>query len=219
MGWQSLSAQEILIQWTGVVRNELMQPVPFAHVIVQRDLRGTVTDHNGMFTIVTYPNDTLFISCVGYKIERIPVPNFTVNDPKHFIQDVILEEDVIGLSEVYIFPWRTYMEFREAFMALELPEDDLQRVYRNIAIMQQQINNFIANRQTSPNANFRDMMNSQVSRMMTYGHMFPTYSITNPIAWAQFFQALQRGDFRRREEDNNERSPSAIDIYQENVNR
>ena len=210
-GWQSLSAQEILIQWTGVVRNDLLQPVPFAHIIVQRDFRGTVSDPHGMFTIITYPHDTLLISSVGYKSVKIPVPNFTNDDPKHYIKDIVLEEDAIMLSELVIFPWRTYREFREAFMALELHEDDLIRAYRNITMMQEQIYNAIANRQASPNANFRDAINNRTNRMMTYGHMFPTYTISNPMAWAQFFHALQSGDFRRREDGNNERRPTVIE--------
>jgi len=200
VGWQVVSAQEILIQWTGVVRDEMLQPIPHAHVISQRDLRGTVSNAEGRFTIITYPLDTLFVSFVGYMPLRVPVPNFTQADSRHYIKDIIMEEDPIMLSELIIFPWRTFREFREAFRALELPEDDLQRAYRNIAVLQQQINSAIWNRTPSPNVNFRDVMNSRTNRMMTLGHMFPTYSITNPIAWARFFQALQRGEFRIRDD-------------------
>ena len=208
------------MQWTGVVRNDLLQPLPFAHIIVQKDLRGTVSDPQGMFTIITYPRDTLLVSCVGYKLARIPVPNVSYENSKHYIKDIILVEDTITLRELVILPWRTYREFKEAFMALELPEDDLQRAYRNIAILQEQVYNYIQNRPQSPTANFRDAMNSRTSRMMTYGHMYPTYSITNPFAWAQFFQALQNGEFRRRENSDNDNSPSIIDeINQEKSNR
>ena len=198
-GWSTLSAQEMLVQWTGVVRDEKLQPIPFAHIVVQRDYRGTISDPQGMFTIITFPRDTLYVSCVGYKLLKIPVPNLTYDDSKHYIKDIIMEEEVYALSEVVIFPWRTYREFKEAFMALDLPEDDLQRAYRNIAVLQEQIYNAIANRPASPTANFREAMNSRTNRMMTYGHMFPTYSITNPMAWAQFFQALRNGEFRKRE--------------------
>ena len=208
-----LFAQEILIQWTGVVRDELLRPVPFAHVIVLRDLRGTVSDQNGMFTIITYPNDTLIVSCVGYKLAKIPVPNFTIDDSKHYIKDIVLEEEAIEIRELVIFPWRTFGEFREAFLAIELPEDDLLRTYRNISIMQGHIFNAIHNRHASPNANFRDAVNSRTARMMTYGHIFPTYSITNPIAWAQFLHALQSGEFRQRDEGSNEKRPTLIEEY------
>jgi hypothetical protein len=194
-----LSAQEILVQWTGVVRDELLKPIPYAHIIVKKDLRGTVSDPKGMFTIITYPRDTLWVSCMGFKPRKIPVPNISYEDSKHYIKDVILEEEIISLSEVVIFPWKTYKEFKEAFIALELPEDDLQRAYHNIAIIQEQIYNAITNRPASASANFRDAMNNRTNRMMTYGHMYPTYQITNPIAWAQFFQALRNGEFSKKD--------------------
>ena len=220
VGLQTLSAQELLVQWTGIVKNELLQPIPFAYIYLQKDYRTTMSNQQGMFTITTFPRDTLFVSCLGYKPVKIAVPNFSHDDSRHYIRDIILEEDPIVLSELVILPWRTYSEFKEAFMALELPEDDLQRAYRNIAVLQDQIYNAIYNRSVSPNANFRDMMNNRASRMMTYGHMYPTYPITNPLAWAQFFQALRNGDFRRTDDNNTGRQPSVIDEYNfENYDR
>jgi len=219
-GWQMLSAQEILVQWTGVVRDELLQPIPFAHVIVMKDYRGTVSDPQGMFTIITYPRDTLLVSCIGYKPRKIPVPNITYADPKHYFKDVILEEDVYSLSEVVIFPWKTYREFKEAFITLELPEDDLIRAYHNIAIMQEQLINNINNRPASASANFRDLTNNRTNKMMTYGHMYPTYQIANPLAWAQFFQALRNGDFKKKDNTGSDRRPPMIEEHNwENTER
>jgi len=219
-GLYTLSAQELLVQWTGIVRNDLLQPVPFAYIYVQKDLRSTMTNQRGMFTITTYPGDTLFVSCLGYKPLKIPVPNISFEDSRHYIKDIIIEEDPIMLSELVVLPWRTYREFKEAFMALELPEDDLQRAYRNIAVIQEQIYAAISNRPASPNSNFRDMVNNRTTRMMTYGHMYPTYSITNPFAWAQFFQALQNGEFRRTDDANTGKQPSVVEEFkQENYER
>ena len=203
----TLSAQEVLIQWTGVVRDELLEPIPYAHIIVQKDWRGTVSDANGMFTIITFPRDTLLISCLGYKPRKIPVPDRSNADSKHYIQDIILDEDPIMLSELVVLPWKTYREFKEAFMSLNVPEDDLVRAYHNIAVMHEQIFNAIANRPASPSANFRDMTLARTNRMMTLGHMYPTYAVANPLAWARFFQALRDGEFRQRENASSESRP------------
>ncbi|MDR2039703.1 MAG: carboxypeptidase-like regulatory domain-containing protein [Bacteroidales bacterium] len=213
IGLQQLRAQEILIQWTGVVRDDLLQPIPFTHIIVKKDFRGTVSDPEGRFTIITYPNDTLLISSMGYKPMRIPVPDISLEDSKHYIKDIIMEPDTIMLGEVTIFPWKTYKEFKDAFMALELPEDDLQRAYHNIAIMQDQIYHAISSRSASPAANFRDVMATRHNRMMTYGHMYPTYSITNPLAWARFFKAIRDGEFKKKDNNRNENRPSVIEEY------
>ena len=118
------------------------------------------------------------------------------------------------LDEVVIFPWKTYEEFKDAFMALDLPEDDMQRAYRNIAVIQEQIYHAIANRSASPTANFRDVMASRHNRMMTYGHLYPTYSITNPLAWARFFSALKNGEFKKKE--TSAKNPSVIEEVNKN---
>jgi hypothetical protein len=212
-----LFAQEVLLQWTGVVRNELMQPIDATYVISQRDSRGTITDAQGRFTIITYPRDTLWVSSLGYRAARIAVPQIPQGASRHFTQDIILVEDTIMLRELVILPWKTYREFREAFLALELPEDDLQRAYHNIAMMQQQLRRSLHGRQPSPNANFRDVMNTRHNRMMNLGHMYPMYQIGNPLAWARFFQALQSGEFTKRDDYE---TPSVFEeVIEENFNR
>jgi hypothetical protein len=214
-GLQQVSAQEILVQWTGVVRNDLLEPVPFAHVLVKKDLRGVVSDPQGMFTIITFPNDTLFVSCVGYKVRKIVVPDVSNTGSKHYVKDIIMETDTIMLGEAVIFPWRTYTEFKEAFLSLHLEEDDMQRAYQNIAAMQEQMVYALANRSASPTTSFRDVMAGRTDRMMTYGHMYPTYSITNPMAWVHFFRAIRNGEFKKKE-DSERRMESAWD---ENTNK
>jgi len=74
-GLHTLSAQEVLVQWTGVVRNDLLQPIPFAYIYLQKDHRSTMTNQQGMFTITTYPLDTLFVSSLGHKPVKIPIEN------------------------------------------------------------------------------------------------------------------------------------------------
>jgi hypothetical protein len=80
--------------------------------------------------------------------------------------------------------------------------------------VQEQIYYAIANRGVSPTANFRDAMAARNNRMMTYGHMYPTYSITNPIAWAQFFQALRDGEFKKKENSGSAKPPSFVEALQ-----
>jgi hypothetical protein len=214
-GFIPLNAQEILLQWTGVVRNDLLDAVPFAHILIKKTFRGTVSDDEGMFTLIVHPGDTLLVSCVGYKTGKIAVPRITNTAPKHYVKDIILETDTIKLSEVVIFPWKTYKEFKDAFIALDLPEDDLQRAYRNIAVIQEQIYSAIANRPASPTSNFRDVMAARNNRVMNYGHMYPTYMITNPLAWANFFKALRDGQFKKKD-NTREQRPDQVEDYIKN---
>lgn len=214
-----LQAQEILIQWTGSVRDELLNPVPFAHIIEKKDYRGTIADPEGRFTIIAYPNDTLYITSIGFKPKTVITPNVQETDSKHILQDIFLQEDTVFLSEVVIFPWKTYNEFKEAFLALDMPEDDLKRAYSNINLIQSQMAQNILSRQTSPTASFRDMMAARNNKLMNMGHILPTYSITNPLAWAQFFMALKNGEFKKKYQPASSKTSSLVEIINSEQNK
>ncbi len=179
-----------LVQLTGRITNEILEPLPFAHILIMNNLRGTISDNDGIFSIVTEVNDTVLFSTVGYKRRILVIPDTL---PKPFLTiDFILHQDTILIDEVEIYPWKSYEEFKEAFLNLRLPEDDDERARRNIAIIKAQI--ILDN---SPNAkeNFNNVMEQQY-RQTFNKWMSPTYQIFNPFAWAKFFEALKRGDFK-----------------------
>ena len=86
-------------------------------------------------------------------------------------------------------PLDTALEF-----VLDLPDDDEQRAYHNIALIKTQIkmNEF----GPSPNINFREVMKQQYNQLYTAGQT-PYYTIFDPMRWAKFFDALKRGDFKQ----------------------
>lgn len=179
-----------LVQLTGRITNELLEPLQFAHILIMNNLRGTISDTDGKFSIVTEVHDTVLFSSVGYKRRFLVIPDTL---PKPFlIIDLVLEQDTILIAEVEIYPWKSYEEFKQAFLNLKLPEDDNERARRNIAIIKAQI--ILDN---SPNAkeNFHNVMEQQY-RQTFNKWMYPSYQILNPFAWARFFEALKRGDFK-----------------------
>ncbi len=180
-----------LVQLTGRITDEIFQPLPFAHILIMNNFRGTISDSDGKFSIVTEVNDTILFSTVGYKRKIIVIPDTL---PKPFlIIDLRLKQDTILIAEVEIYPWKSYEEFKEAFLNLKLPDDDNERARRNIALIKTQI--ILDN---SPNAreNFNHVMEQQYRETFNKW-MSPTYQVLNPFAWAKFFEALKRGDFKR----------------------
>ena len=183
---------ENLVQLTGRIRNELLQPLPFSHILIMNNMRGTITDNQGKFSIVTSIGDTIMFSSLGYKKTTIIIPD---NLPEPFLTlDLILPEDTFMINEVVIYPWRNYEEFKEAFLNLKLPDDDMERARKNIALLKTQI--ILEN---SPNArqNFQFVMNQQYQETFNQGTV-PSYQIFNPIAWVKFFEAIKRGDYKKK---------------------
>jgi hypothetical protein len=194
----TLPAQEKkLIQLTGKITDELLQPVAFAQILVLQNYHGALTNVYGNYSLVVEESDSVLITAVGYKNRYLVIPP---DQPSHFLTiDLTLRTDTLVLAEARIYPWKTYEEFKEAFVNLKLPTDDMERARRNIALIRTQI---IMDHEPSARANFQHIMEQQYQQTFTQGQ-FPSYQILNPFAWAKFFKALKRGDFkydRSREE-------------------
>ncbi len=182
---------EKLIQLSGVVRNEYLQPLQFVHILIMNQHRGTISDTRGMFSFVFHPRDTIMFSAVGYKRTGLIIPD-TLRSFNYPV-DVIMEGDTIEIREVIILPWKTYEEFKRAFISIELPDDDLKRAYRNLAMIKHQIHN--PNAAPDPDLNYQYHLREQYNEMYTVGQT-PYYSIFNPMRWAEFFKYLEEGKFK-----------------------
>ncbi len=180
-----------LIQFSGVIRNLQHHPVSDVNIIILNRSRGTTGDRRGIFSFVVQPNDTVLFSHIGYKPTIHIIPDTL--EIQHYPSDIFIVSDTFQLAEVKIFPWKTYQQFKEAFIAMETPDDDQQRAYRNIALIKTQIK--INDSQGSPNMNFREVMKQQYNQLYVQGQS-PYYTVFDPLRWAEFFEALKNGDFK-----------------------
>jgi hypothetical protein len=186
-----------LIQFSGVVRNEYLQPLQFVHILILNKHRGTISDTRGMFSFVVEPSDSIIFSAVGYKRTGVVIPD-TLRSHYYPI-DVIMESDTVEIREVIILPWKTYQEFKQAFITLELPDDDLQRAFHNLAMIHSQIHNPDA--PPDPDINYQYQLREQFNARYSLGQT-PYYSIFDPMRWAKFFEYLKQGKFK---DPNNDR--------------
>jgi len=193
---QEKDLDENLVQFSGVVRDLEHRSLPFVNIIILNDRRGTTSDDRGMFSFVVRPNDTILFSHMGHKGTIHIIPDSLGG--QQYPADIFMVSDTFQLAEVRIYPWKTYQQFKEAFLALDLEDDDEQRAYHNIALIKTQIK--MNKDGASPNANiaFREVMKQQYNQLYTAGQT-PYYTVFDPIRWAKFFESLKRGDFK--EED------------------
>jgi hypothetical protein len=181
-----------LIQLSGVIRNELLQPLQFTHILITNQHRGTISDQKGMFSFIVEPYDTVLFSSVGYKRVGLIIPDTLKTF--HLELDIYMETDTILIEEVIILPWKTYEEFKEAFLALELPDNNMNRAYKNIALIKTQL---YYSGTPDPGMNYKYFLQDQYNELYTKGQM-PYYSIFNPIRWAEFFKYLEEGKFKNK---------------------
>lgn len=183
-----------LIQFSGIIRNLEHQQIGHVNIIILNRNRGTTADERGLFAFVVQPNDTILFSHVGYKPTLHVIPDSLQTD--QYPSDIFMVSDTFRLAEVKVFPWKTYQEFKEDFIAMEMPTDDEQRAMKNIALIKTQIK--MNDAVSTPNMNFREVMQQQYNRLYYQGQ-YPYYTVFDPLRWAEFFKALKEGDFKKDE--------------------
>lgn len=185
-----------LVQFSGIVRDLEHRPLPYVNIIILNDRRGTTSDDRGMFSFVVRPNDTILFSHMGHKSTMHVIPDSIGG--QQYPADIFMVNDTFQLAEVRIYPWKTYQEFKEAFLALDLPDDDEQRAYHNIELIKTQIRVNRDGAVPNPNIAYREVMRQQYNQLYSAGQT-PYYTIFDPMRWAKFFEALKRGDFKQED--------------------
>jgi hypothetical protein len=193
---QEKKLDENLVQFSGIVRDLEHRSLSEVNIIILNERRGTTSDDRGMFSFVVRPSDTILFSHMGHKGTIHVIPDSLGG--QQYPVDIFMVSDTFQLAEVRIYPWKTYQQFKEAFLALDLPDDDEQRAYYNIALIKTQI---LVNRDgptPNPNIAFREVMKQQYNELYSAGQT-PYYTIFDPMRWAKFFEALKRGDFKNED--------------------
>ncbi|MCK4921466.1 MAG: hypothetical protein KAS71_10500 [Bacteroidales bacterium] len=184
-----------LIQFSGVIRDLKSEPVENVHIINIHKRSGTTSNPKGMFSFIVNHTDSILFTAVGYKNTLVVIPKKT--NGQHYPRDVYLLNDTIQLAEVKIFPWKSYAEFKVAFINLELPDDDIKRAYKNIALIKAQLN---MDFEPDANLSYKNYMNQEHQALYSMGQI-PYYSVLNPLNWIKFFDALKDGDFNNNDDN------------------
>lgn len=188
-------AERKLIQFSGVVVNgDSLAPVPFTNIIIKNSQRGTMSDYYGFFSFVAKEKDTVEFTSVGYKKSSFIIPDTLTTNRYSLIQ--MMTRDTILLKETVIYPWPTKEQFKEAFLNLNIPDDDYERALKNLerAEMKERMESI----PMDGSGNYKWQMQQYQSRLY-YAGQYPSITLLNPIAWAQFIQAWREGEFKKKE--------------------
>ncbi len=186
-----------LVQFSGVVVTaDSLKPLPFSSVMIRGSNRGTVSDYYGFFSFVAKMNDSIEFSAIGYKKAIFVIPD-TLSDYRcSMIQ--ILRPDTIMLRELVIFPWPTKEQFKEAFLHLRIPDDDLTRAEKNLN--PNDLAYIAANLPMDGSMNYRNYLGEK-STELYYSGQYPSYTIFDPIKWSKFIQQWQSGAYKNKNKE------------------
>lgn len=197
-----LSAQDEIsgddvIQFSGVVVNSAnLDPVSYCNIMINQSRRGTISDYNGYFSFVALKNDTIRFSAIGFKENSFIIPD-TITQQRYSLIHV-MNADTIILAPTVIYPWPTEEDFKQAFINLDIPDDDYEIAKKNLA--KAEMRERALNYKMDGSLNYKNYIDQRTSRLYYAGQTQPI-SILNPFAWAEFIKAWKEGKFRNNNDD------------------
>lgn len=185
-----------IVQFSGIVlaADDTTAVLPGVHVYVPKAGRGTVTNILGYFSMPVMVGDSVAITYVGYKDQHFIIPN-NVGDAITVV--VELSPDTTYLPEVTVFPYPTEQLFKEAILALELPnEEEMSQLERNMDAGL--LATMMANMPMDSRENYNRFTQQQMMQMHNkyFRQVNPFF---NPMNWAKFIQSIRRGDFKDKQ--------------------
>jgi hypothetical protein len=186
------SAQQRYMQMSGMVLSSdtSRSPIPYATIFNTTLGTGTYTNMDGFYTLVVRPGDSLRVTSLGYGEVRLRVPEL---EGDIWIYTVLLEPRAYLLQEAIVYPWGTRDQFREAFVYMNIPDDDLERARKNLS--QDEMRQLAALVQPDGPATTASVLRNYQNSYYYKGQM-PSYNILSPLAWAQFFNDLKKGNYK-----------------------
>ncbi len=194
IGHVQAQGQRHVVQFSGfVLGGQDGKPLEGANLYIPKAGRGTNTNAYGFFSMPTITGDSIVISAVGFKKRFFVMPNIPDEGYSVIIE---LMSDTTQLPVVEVFPYPSEELFKEAFLALELPdEQDRQAVAKNLN--QHLLSQMAIAAGMTPNQNFRNFSQQQVNSQ-TDRYFNPTFNFLNPFRWAQFIKSIKRGDLKKK---------------------
>ncbi len=191
------TVKDSVVQLYGVVMTaDSLAGIPAVSVTVKGQNRGTMTNNQGIFSIVVLKGDIVEFTHVSYKPKNVRIPDTLRTNQYSVVQ--LMVADTVYLPATIIRPRPTPQQFERDFVNTKVPDDDIEIARKNNSVAKRRVL-----MQTLP-ADGGEAVGQQFRKAATratYAGQMPPQNIFNPAAWAEFIKAWKRGDFKRKSDD------------------
>ena len=185
-----------LIQFSGILLSaDSLHPIPFANIFVQKRPFGTYSNLEGYFSFVAKKGDTIVFSHVEFKKAYFIIPD-SLRDYKYSIVK-LMTYDTVNFPGTKVFPMPNRATFDHLFVTKEIPNDDVQRAKNNLEREALKEQAFALEGSDASEA-YKQLSRMYAQKSYYAGGQIPPMNILNPFAWAQFFEAWKRGDYKKK---------------------
>lgn len=186
--------KDSVVQLYGIVMTaDSLKGIPSVSIVVKGQNRGTVSNEQGVFSIVVMKGDQIEFTSVGYKAKLVDIPRDIDGNQYSMIQLMVVDAEY--LPATIIKPRPTREEFERDFVNINIPSDAIEVARQNNDEGKRRI--LARALPTDGREASNTMLRNNASRYYYYGQA-PPQNIFNPFAWAEFVNAWKRGDFKNK---------------------
>ncbi|CAN5608544.1 hypothetical protein BH11BAC5_BH11BAC5_30780 [soil metagenome] len=186
--------KDSVVELYGVVMTaDSLQALPSVSVVEKLQGRGTVTNSQGVFSLVVLKGEKVEFTSVGFKPKTITIPRDIEGNQYSVLQ--LMVTDTVFLAATIIKSRPTREQFERDFLKTKVPDDNLEVARQNNDENRRRL------LMSSLPRDGREAANkylSQQSAKYYYAGQAPPQNIFNPFAWADFIKAWKRGDFKKK---------------------
>ncbi|MCC6818612.1 MAG: carboxypeptidase-like regulatory domain-containing protein [Bacteroidia bacterium] len=185
-----------LIQFSGLLlSSDSIFPIPFATIHVIGKPYGTYSNLDGYFSFPARLGDTIVFTHVEFQETRLVIPD-TLHDYKYSIVK-LMSKDTFNFPGHMIMAMPPRATFDYIFATQDIPNDDMARAKENLD--REELKEQAASLSGSDASEaYKILARNNIGRPYYATGQIPPMNIMNPFAWAQFFEAWKRGDYKRK---------------------
>ena len=186
--------KDSVVQLYGVVMTaDSLKAIPAVSIVVKGHNRGTMTNDQGVFSIVVLKGDQIEFSSIGYKPKLVVIPAGLEGNQQSMIQ--LLVQDTIYLPATIIKRRPTREQFERDFVNIKVPDDNQEIARKNTDATRRRALLAVYPSDGKEATNYYLRQNAS---KYYYAGQTPPQNIFNPLAWAEFIKAWKRGDYKSK---------------------
>jgi hypothetical protein len=189
------SFKDSVVQLYGVVMtSDSLRALPAASIFVKGTGRGTITNNQGVFSIVVLKGDIIEFTSVGFKPQTVLIPRNLEGNQYSVLQLMVTDTVYLPASIIKARPTRE--QFERDFVATPVPDDDIEIARQNTDNAKRRI---LARTLPSDGKEATNYNLKQGAQRLYYTGQTPPQNIFNPFAWGEFIKAWKRGDYKSKQ--------------------
>ena len=189
------TVKDSVVQLFGIVMTaDSLKGIEAVSITIRGSHRGTITNSQGVFSIVVLKGDVIDFTHVQYKPKTVTVPKNLEGNQYSVVQ--LMVEDTVYLPATIIRPRPSPEQFARDFVNTKVPDDDIEIARQNKSAAKRRV---LMQSTPGDGGEATSIQMRNIATKATYQGQTPPMNIFNPAAWSEFIQAWKRGDFKRKD--------------------